>query len=169
MLEDCMKKEKSYLDKLRNIFNIHQKLLFIFITIFFLTSISCFSAKEGEELKNWVGKHPIENSNNLLENKVLYDNLTSVIGLDLSNILKNLENEPFYLTSPVEKKLNFYILHYPANLHMNREGDMIFLFINEKTNKFHFAQIIDGKITWKHGEELNFPKELKDIPSKWAY
>jgi hypothetical protein len=164
-----MKKEKSFLVKLGNQLNLHHKLLFIFFAIFLLTSISCFSANEGEVLNNWIGKHPIENSKNLLKNKILNINLNLVIGAELSSKLINLENEPYYLTSPIEKKYNFFILHYPANLHINREGDMIFLFINEETNKFHFAQIIDGKITWKHGEEVNFPQELKEIPSKWAY
>lgn len=146
-----------------------KSIIFGLVFIFLFTLLSCFAANGREDLNSWVGKYPIDKSKNLLKDKELSNNLKLLIGDELCNKLINLENEAYYLISPIEKKYNYYILHYPANLHINREADMIFLFINEETYKFHFAQIIDGKITWKHGEQGNFPKELKDIPSKWTY
>lgn len=162
-----MKKGKNFVVK--NPHSMRKSIIIGLILIFFGTLLSCFAANSREDLNSWVGKYPIEKSKNLLKDKELSTNLKLLIGEDLYNKLINLENEAYYLISPIEKKYNYYILHYPANLHINREADMIFLFINEETYKFHFAQIIDGKITWKHGEQGKFPKELKDIPSKWTY
>lgn len=162
-----MKKGKNFVDK--NHHFMRQSIIIGVILIFLFTLLSCFAANGREDLNSWVGKYPIEKSRNLLKDRELSTNLKLLIGDELCNKIINLEKDAYYLTSPIEKKYNYYILHYPANLHINREADMIFLFINEKTYKFHFAQIVDGKIIWKHGEKVNFPKELKDIPSKWTY
>lgn len=147
----------------------HLLLIFISLTIVFLFGCVANGDDKFNNLTSWVGRYPIQDSQNFLKEKPFSVKLPELVGADIYNRLVNLENKPYYLLMLIKLKNNFLILEYPANGHFNSDEDSIFLFINTDTKNIHFAQIIDNKIFWKHGESVDLPQEIRNFPSRHLY
>lgn len=141
-------------------------LMLLFLT--FTTGCAAYGETKNN-LKEWIGKYPIDGTRNFIKEPLISSQVKAVAGPELYESLAELRDKPYYLLLPIEFAEGFYILHYPPNGHFNPEDERIFLLLNSKTLKVHLAHIVDGKLVWRHGESVPVPPQIENYVKKFEF